>query len=81
MIMYIILFFFYGSIIVLALNNITTLGFFLYTWSNGASLEQSAWDSFILYISIGFLAGIVLLISILSMKALDKATFKYSRRK
>lgn len=81
MIMYIILFFFYGSIIVLALNNITTLGFFLYTWSNGASLAQSAWDSFILYINIGFLAGIVLLISILSMKALDKATFKYSRRK
>lgn len=81
MIMYLILFFFYGSVVALVLNNVTTIGFFLYTWNNGAPLAQAAWDSFMLYISIGFLAGIVLLMSILSMRALDRATFKYARRK
>lgn len=76
----IILGFFYCSLVALILNNLTTIGFFLYTWSNGTTLAQALWDSFLLYISIGFIAGVVFLMSLVSMKLLDRASSRYSRK-
>ena len=81
MLVYILLFASYISTFALVLNNFTTIGFFIYTWNTGVSLSQALWDSFILYISTWFLAGVILLMSILSLRALDKSSYKYSRRK
>lgn len=72
---------FFLSVGILVLNNIISIGFFLYEWSTTDLLAQSAWSAFCLWISTLVLSGVICMASYISIKAIDRATFKYSRKK
>lgn len=60
----------WGSLAVLILNNLTSLGFLLYNWSNGTPLAEALWSAFQLWITLGFLSGIIFLMSLIYLKML-----------
>ena len=68
----------WGSASIFLLNILTSVIFFFYLWSDGVSLSLSLWTSFCLLISVGFFSGVMFLMTIISMKALSRATSKYS---
>lgn len=69
------------SAIALILNNVISIGYFLYMWSEGSAISTAAWDAFLLYIVVGFISLILFLMSHTSIKMMDRATTKYSNKR